>query len=119
MYCNFCGNKLFRNAKYCNRCGRKIEDPLNDTQPLPVINEALFHGIKQPTHRFTPWYNAIFPKKTFSNRSKARRILYDLFSLAAIVAWLYILATFKTIREYQYLAGILGGLMLIYIWWKR
>jgi hypothetical protein len=119
MYCDFCGKRLSYNAKYCRYCGRQLKDPLGDTLPLPVIDEVMLHSAKQETLSFVPWYRSIFPKKPLTNRSKVWRILYDLFSLAAFAALLYILVTFKTIKEYQFLTGLWGSLLASYIWWKR
>lgn len=119
MYCDDCGKKSSYNAKYCRNCGRQLKDHFGDTRPLPAISEAMMHCAKRQTLGSLPWYNSIFPKKPLTNRSKVWRIVYDLFSLVVIVVLLYILATFKTIKEYQALTGLWGGLLLIYIWWKR
>jgi hypothetical protein len=119
MYCDFCGKRLSYGAKYCRFCGRQLKDPLGDTLPLPVIDDVMLHSIKQEKLGFVPWHRRLLPKKPSTNRSKVWRILYDLFSLAAFAALLYILVTFKTIKEYQILTGIWGGLVAVYIWWKR
>lgn len=118
MYCDLCGKKLSYNAKYCNYCGQQLRRPLEDTQPLPVFDDAMLLSASRHVPD-TPWYKSIFPRKRLKNRSKVWRILYDLFSLAAFAALLYILTTFKTIKEYQILTGLWGGLLAIYIWWKR
>jgi len=120
MYCDFCGKRLSYNAKYCRHCGQQLKDPLGDTLPLPVIDEAMLHNsAKRQTLDFAPWNRSIIPKKPLTNRSKVWQILYDIFFLAALAALLYILLTFKTIKEYQILTGVWGGLLAICIWWKR
>lgn len=119
MYCDLCGRKLSYNAKYCRYCGRQLKDPLSDTLPLPVIDEAMLLSVRQQVPVFVPWYKNIFPRKTFKNRSKAWQILYDLFSLAGLIAFLYILLTFKTVKEYQILTVVWGSLLAFFIWWKR
>lgn len=119
MYCDFCGKKPSYSARYCRHCGRQLKDTLSDTQPLPIINAAMLNSAKRQTLGFVPWYKSILPKKPLRNQSKVWQILYDLFSLTAIVTLLYILTTFQTIKQYQTLTGLWGGLVLIYIWWKR
>lgn len=119
MYCDFCGKKLSCYAKYCRYCGHQLKDSLGDTQPLPIVSPAMLQSVKRQALDITPWYKSIFPKKPLRNRSKVWRILYDIFSLAAFVALLYILTTFQTIEEYQGLTGLWAGLLAIYIWWKR
>ena len=119
MYCDFCGKKLSYYAKYCRHCGQQLKDSLGDTQPLPIVSAAMLHTVKRQALDITPWYKSIFPKKPLRNRSKVWRILYDLFSLAAFVALLYIFTTFQTIEEYQSLTGLWAGILAIYIWWKR
>ncbi|GMA99810.1 zinc ribbon domain-containing protein [Pelosinus sp. IPA-1] len=119
MYCDSCGKKLSYNAKYCRHCGSRQKDPLDDTQPLPIINELKIFDVTQQRKRFEPWYKAILPKKPHTNRSKVWQILYDLFYIAICIALLYVLATFKTIKEYQSLTGLWSGLLMVYLWWKR
>ena len=119
MYCDFCGIKLPYNVKYCRHCGRQLRDRSGDTQPLPVIDEALLNRTNGQMLGAEPWYKWPFKKKTLANGPKVRKILYYIFSLTTITAVIYILATFKTIKEYQALLAILGGLLAIYIWWKR
>ncbi len=120
MYCDFCGKRLSYNVKYCRRCGHQIKDSLDNTQPLPIIDQAMLYSVKQQTNAFVvPWYKTIFPKKPLRNRSKVWRTLYDLFSLAAFAGLVYILVTLKTIKEYQIFTGLWGGLLASYIWWKR
>lgn len=119
MYCDFCGKKLSHYAKYCRYCGQQLKDSLGDTQPLPIIDAEMLHRVKRQKIDIAPWYKTIFPKKPLTNRSKVWRILYDLFSLIAFAALLYILATFNTIEEYQGLTGLWGVLLAICIWWKR
>jgi predicted amidophosphoribosyltransferase len=119
MFCDFCGNKLANDAKYCRRCGGQQRDKLGDTQPLPVIDEATLSRTKLQTFYSEPGKNSNFKQKTSQERSKIGRIMYNLLCLAIFVLVIYILMTFKTIREYQILTGILGSLLVVYIRWKR
>jgi uncharacterized membrane protein YvbJ len=118
MYCDFCGMKLSYNAKYCRHCGHSLSGTLENTQPLPVIDENMLYDIKQENRSYTPWYKSIL-KKPVRKRSKIGLIFHDLFLLSVIIGLLYIFITFKTVEEYQSLTGLWGILLLIYIWWKR
>jgi predicted amidophosphoribosyltransferase len=119
MFCDFCGKKLSNDSKYCRRCGRQQSDQMEDTQPIPIIDEVTFSRTNRQAFGSGSWHNLISQKKTSNDRSKVWRIMYSLVSLAMLAILIYILTTFKTIREYQILTGILGGLLVLYIWWKR
>lgn len=119
MYCDFCGNRISYNVRYCRKCGREQKDRSGDTQPIPVIDETILCSTKGQVLGSVPWYKMIFPKKTPAHRSKAWRVMYYLASVAIIAGLIYILATFQTIKEYQRLTAIWGGLLASYIWWKR
>jgi len=119
MYCDSCGKKLSYNAKYCRHCGGRLKDPLDDTQPLPIINETKFFAVTPKKESFEPWHKRVLPKKPIANRSKMWQILYDLFYIVVCIALLYVFATFKTIKEYQILTGLWSGFVVIYLWWKR
>lgn len=122
MFCDFCGKKLSYNIKYCRYCGQQLKSSLDDTQPLPVIDKAMLYSAVRPPTTFTSppsWYRSMIPQKPFTKRSRLGRIVYDLFSIVVTITLLYILATFKTVREYQGLTGLWGGILLIYILWKR
>lgn len=119
MYCDFCGIKLSYHVKYCRHCGRQLRDRSGDTQPLPVLDEAFLNSHKGQVLGLEPWYKSGFKKKALFDRFKVRRMLHYVLSAAIIAELLYILATFKTIKEYQTLLAILGGLFAVYIWWKR
>jgi len=118
MYCDFCGKNLSYNVKYCRYCGRHLKDGSGDTQPLPVIDEVMLTNIKRQAITTVPWHKAIFNKKTPMQRFKMWKIITFLFSLVILVALIYIVATFKTVKEYQILIGIVWGLFAIYIWWR-
>lgn len=123
MYCDFCGKKPSYNAKYCRYCGQKLKEYLGDTQPLPIVSEAILHGYNAK-HQIMiaapePWYKSIVPKKTAAKRSKVWQIAYDLFALGVLAGLIYILATFKTIQEYQGITSLWGIFWIGYIWWKR
>ena len=120
MYCDHCGSKLSYNAKYCRRCGQKLNDTLEDTQPLPAVNDTMLFGMNREYHSAAaPWYKSILPKKPVANRSRVGRIIYDLYFFIVLVGLLYIFTTFKTVSEYQVLTGFWGGFLLFCIWWKR
>lgn len=119
MYCDYCGNKLSSNARYCRLCGRQLSGRLGDTQPLPVIDQVMLENYKNKSSAPMPWYKMIFKKIVPGNRSKVWNVMYSILSLAIIVGVLYILATFKTVKEYQTLTVVLGSIVLLYIWWKR
>lgn len=118
MYCDFCGKNLSYNVKYCRYCGRHLKDGSGDTQPLPVIDEFILNHIKRQGIAKVPWYKSIFTKKTPMQSFKIRKIIHCLFSVVILVALVYIVATFKTIKEYQILIGVVGGLFATYIWWR-
>ena len=119
MYCDFCGNKLPYNVRYCRTCGRQLKDHSGDTQPIPVIDETILCSTKGQVLGSTPWYKLSFKKKSPTNRSKVYRVMYYLASVAIIAGLIYILMIFKTVKEYQILTAIVGGLWAIYIWWQR
>ena len=119
MYCDFCGNKFSYNVRYCSQCGRPLKDRSGDTQPIPVIDETILRNTKLQALGSAPWYTLNFRKRTPTNRSKVWRALYYLASVAIIAGLIYILAIFKTVKEYQILTSILGGLWAIYIWRQR
>lgn len=119
MFCDFCGKKLADDSKYCRRCGGQQNGQFEDTQPLTIIDEAALSSTKQQVFRSVPWHNSIFKKQPSQDRSRVWRIMYSLISLLTLGALIYILITFKTIREYQILTGILGSLFIVYSWWKR
>ena len=119
MYCDFCGNKLPYNVRYCSKCGRQLKDHTGDTQPIPIIVETSLSSTKRQELGSVPWYKLIFKKKTPTNRSKAWSVLYYLTSVTIIAGLIYTLATFKTVKEYQMLTAVMGGLLAIYIMWKR
>lgn len=118
MYCDFCGKNLSYNMKYCRYCGRNLKDGSGDTQPLPVIDEMMLNNIKRQAIATVPWHKRIFKKITPMQRFKMWKIIHLLFSLVILVVLIYILVTFKTIKEYQILIGVCGSLFAIYIWWR-
>lgn len=105
MFCDFCGKKLANHSKYCRHCGGQQSDQWEDTQPLPIIDAATLSNTKQ----------LILEKRTLRSGFKIRKMIYILVSLATIVVLIYILATFKTIKEYQILTVIIGGMLIIYM----
>lgn len=121
MYCDSCGAKLSYEAKYCRRCGRRLEADLNDTQPLPVIKPTMLYNYRpeQSRRSVAAWCKSVLPRKPVRHRSQMGRILYDLFWGAVLIALLYILANFQTVKEYQRLTGLWGCLLLFWLWWKR
>lgn len=119
MFCDFCGKKLANDSKYCRRCGAQQSAQFEDTQPLPIIDEAALGSTKRQAFRSVPWQQSLFKKNSSPNRSPVWRIMYSLVAVATLVVLVYIFTTFKTIREYQILTGIVGGLFVVYNWWKR
>ena len=119
MYCDFCGNKLPYHVRYCSKCGRQLKDNSGDTQPIPMIDETILSNGKRQALSSGPWYKLIFKKKTPIFRTKTYRATYFLALVAIIVGLIYILTLFKTVKEYQMLTSVMGGLMAIYIWRKR
>ena len=119
MYCDFCGNQLPYNVRYCSKCGRQLKNNSGDTQPIPIIDETMLSKKYRQAVGSTPWYKLILKKKTPTNRSKTWSVLYYLTSVAIIAGLIYILATFKTVKEYQMLTSVIGGLWALYILWKR
>lgn len=116
MYCDFCGKKLYSNVNYCRHCGQLLKDNLEDTQPLPVIDDTILKMAKQKAVLPLPWPNCLTKKQTWIDKFQFWKKIYALISLILFLALLYILATFKTIKEYQILTVILGGLIVIYTW---
>jgi len=119
MYCDFCGNKLSYNARYCRKCGRQLKDHSGDTQPIPIIDETILRSTKPQALGSVPWYKLMFKKKMPTHRSKAWSVMYYLTAVAIVAGLIYVLTTFTTIKEYQRLTGIAGGLLAMYIWWQR
>ena len=119
MYCDFCGNKLPYHVRYCSKCGRQLQDHSGDTQPIPIIDETILSSTNRQILGSLPWYRGIFKKKIPNNRSKGWSVLYYLVSVAIIAGLIYVLVTFKTVKEYQMLTSVLGGLWALYILWKR
>lgn len=121
MYCDSCGAKLSYEAKYCRRCGRRLETDLNDTKPLPVITPTMLYNYRteEPKRSVAYWYKSVLPRKPITHRSKVGRILYDLGWGTVLIALLYVLANFQTVKEYQQLTGLWGCLLLLKLWWKR
>jgi hypothetical protein len=118
MYCDFCGKTLSYNVKYCRYCGRQLKGCSGDTQPLPVIDEVMLNHIQGGTINVAPWYKSIFKRKTRETRSNMWRIMHCLLSLLILVALIYIILTFTTIKQYQILIGVVGSLFASYIWWR-
>ncbi|TWH46832.1 hypothetical protein Salpa_2854 [Sporomusa sp. KB1] len=108
MYCDFCGKRLAGNVKYCRHCGRMLRSSLDDTMPVPVINEGMLISRRQEAS----------PKKNMVDRTEVWRKMYGPVALATIAIMLYILATFETIKQYQLLTTIIGCLLAIYTWRK-
>lgn len=108
MYCDFCGRQLASNVEYCRHCGRMLRSSLDDTMPVPVINEGMLTSRCQEAG----------PKKNMVDRTGVWKKIYGAAALATIVTMLYILATFETIKQYQLLTTIIGSLLLIYTWRK-
>ena len=119
MYCDFCGNKLSYNVRYCRSCGRQMRDRSGDTQPIPVIDATILQSAQGQAFDSAPWYKVIFKKKTHANRSRTRRVMCYLASVAILAGLIYILAIFKTVKEYQILTSIIVGSLAIYVWWRR
>ena len=104
MYCDFCGRNLSYNVKYCRYCGRHLKDGFGDTQPLPAIDEVLLKDIEK---KMTPIKGAVMWK-----------VVHCFFSLVTLGMAIYIVMTFKTVKEYQILIGGIGSLAATYIWWR-
>lgn len=120
MYCDFCGKVLSTNVKYCRHCGRRLRDKLEDTRPLPVIDESILSlsRIKRQVPSALPWSKSLLPRMTSITKAQMLRIMYGLVSFTTIVLLIYILMTFKKIEEYQILTAISASLLTIYTWQK-
>lgn len=120
MYCDFCGKQLSTNVKYCRHCGRRLIDRLEDTRPLPVIQDSMvtMNGIKRQAASLFPWSNLPLSRKFSFNKMHAQKVVYGIVSFAIVVVMIYIIMTFKTIKEYQILTAIGATLLAIYTWRK-
>ena len=120
MYCDFCGKALSANAKYCRHCGRRLRDRLEDTRPLPVIDESIpnLSSIKRQVVSSLQWSNLPLPRMASINKTQMLKIMYGIFSFTTIAVLIYVLMTFKTVEEYQILTAISASLLTIYTWRK-
>ncbi|WP_371362563.1 hypothetical protein SRRS_36970 [Sporomusa rhizae] len=122
MYCDYCGKNLSTNVKYCRHCGRMLRDRLADTAPLPVITESMLNlsNIKRQAANSLPWSNLSLRRKIPFTYNKAQiyKKAYGLSSFAVVIAFVYVIMSFKTIYEYQILTTLWASLLTIYSWWK-
>lgn len=120
MYCDFCGKTLATNVKYCRHCGRRLKDRLEDTRPLPVINETMLtinNSKRQAASSFF-WSNLPLQRMTTINKVQMQKIVYGVLSFTIMVILVYILMTFKTIEEYQILTAFWATILTLYTWRK-
>ena len=115
MYCDFCGKQLSTNVKYCRHCGRLLIGRLEDTRPLPVIDDAFLSRTKQQVASL-PWSALVPLRKTPLDKGRLWRKAYELASVTTIIAMLYVLMTFATIQQYQILTSILGVILAAHAW---
>ncbi|NLP42737.1 MAG: hypothetical protein GX348_11260 [Veillonellaceae bacterium] len=88
---------------------------MNDTQPLPVINDTVLVTAKN--HKRTPNFNHnIWSRQIQKLRVKRYAILSYLASFITTVGLIYVLVTFKTVDEYQLLTAASGFLLVVYFW---
>ena len=87
--------------------------------PLPVITEAIINSNKQQAKHKLPWYHSFFKNRIKVNKPLLWRNIYGLASITTVAALIYILTTFKTLKEYQILTAIVGVLFTGYVWLKR
>lgn len=118
MYCDFCGRQLSTNVKYCRHCGRMLTGRLEDTRPLPVINDALLGSAKRQAMSLA-WSN-LLPAMGKTPLAKVRlgRKLYELSAIATLAGLVYVLTAFKNIQQYQILTAVLGVFWAAYSWYK-
>lgn len=114
-YCDFCGKKVLGDSKYCRYCGNRLEDKFSDTQPLPVIREPII-GVPAPNKGYFSSNSNIFMKHIREFRIKKYAVLSYLASFITTVGLIYVLATFKTVDEYQLLTATVGFLLVLYFW---
>lgn len=118
MYCDFCGRNLFYKGKYCRYCGRQVQEYFSDTQPLPMMAEVLSRYPKGQDNASLPWYKLKFKTTATEQQKKWWRIAQRVLAIVIMVLLVYVVVTFKTIKEYQILMGVLGSGLVSYLWWK-
>lgn len=120
MYCDFCGKTLSTNVKYCRHCGRRLKDRLEDTRPLPVVDETMLtlNSIKRQAANSLSWSNLALQRKIPFNKVQMQKVVYGIISFAIIVVLVYIIMTFKTLEEYQILTALWATMLTVYTWRK-
>lgn len=113
-YCDFCGKQLYTSAKYCRYCGRLLPDKINDTQPLPIINDTIL--INNQTRKYFSCSDNFWLRQIRKLKLKKYALFSYLAALITTVGLIYVLATFKTVDEYQLLTGAVGILLILYFW---
>lgn len=114
-YCDFCGKKINYGAKYCRHCGLSLTHNINDTQPLPVINDTVLVTSNNPKKAVNFNHN-IWSRQIQKLRVRRYAILFYLASFITTIGLIYVLVTFKTVYEYQLLTAVSGFLLVVYFW---
>lgn len=109
MYCSFCGEKNSSRAIYCRCCGRRLSNPLEDTQPLPLVDDTL---VKQELSADS---GILAPRR---GKTKFKKLICRLTALLLLSGLIYVAMTFTTVREYRTLTWVYGGITVLYFWWK-
>ncbi|MEN6413053.1 MAG: hypothetical protein ABFC84_09920 [Veillonellales bacterium] len=109
MYCSFCGEKNSFRAVYCRCCGRQLSNPLEDTQPLPLLDDT---AVK----KYSPVDSAIPANRP--GKKKFKKFICRLTALLLLSGLIYVSVTFKTVDEYRTLTVVYGGITVLYFWWQ-
>ncbi|MEL7633798.1 hypothetical protein [Sporomusa sphaeroides] len=120
MYCDFCGKNLAGYVKYCRHCGRRLKDRLEDTRPLPVVDERMLtlNTVKRQAAHSLSWSNLALQRRFPFNKGQMQKLIYGIISFAIIVVLVYIIMTFKTLEEYQILTALWATVLTVYTWRK-
>jgi hypothetical protein len=103
------------NAKYCRYCGHLLSDKFSNTQPLPIVTDSVLVTSTQPKKHFNFYHNALC-RQIQRLRIKKYAVVFYLASILTTIGLIYVLATFKSVDEYQLLTGAIGFLLVLYFW---
>jgi predicted amidophosphoribosyltransferase len=127
-YCDYCGRTVPYNTKYCRHCGKTLRDnKLDDTAPFSAItDEMLLISKKNSTalaRKPGAWskfsrlgrHISLLLAALWNKSNILSRLLALLFTCILI----YIIVTFKTIKEYQILVSVATFTVVVYLWYRK
>ncbi|MDD4599990.1 MAG: hypothetical protein PHQ46_02860 [Negativicutes bacterium] len=103
------------NAKYCRHCGNLLQNKFNDTQPIPIVSESMLITSNQSKKAYKNYQN-VWSRQIRRLSIKKYAVAFYLASIITTIGLIYVLATFKSVDEYQLLTGAWGFLLVMYFW---